>query len=50
MNGMTAPSPIAEILVNFLITPGSDFYLSTMLYSPSGNSLDPHHCCSVRRP
>jgi len=41
MNGMTAPSPIAEILVNFLITPSSDFYLSTMLYSPSGNSLDP---------
>jgi len=38
---MTAPSPIAEILVNFLITPSSDFYLSTMLYSPSGNSLDP---------
>lgn len=37
----SSPSPICELLVNYLITPGSDFYLSTILYSSSGNSLDP---------
>lgn len=41
------PSSICEILVNYLITPGSEFYLSTILYDPDGGSLDPLTISSI---
>lgn len=34
-------SQLVEILENMLLTPSSDFYISTILYNPDGSALDP---------
>lgn len=32
---------LIDILENLLLTPSSDFYISTILYNPNGSALDP---------
>lgn len=40
---MANDSQLVELLENMLLTPASDFYLSSILHNPNGEALDPRH-------